>query len=192
MGVEVCVRMKERWINLVLRFSVVFIPLVMGFVIVSTTLLMLGNYRVTPFAGGVTSLVSGVFLWYCGMVIKNRARFYFSATFLVLTGLLLIVLDLDLFLLTARETWPILMLFVGSAFTVSGYLHYRKIHALYFVPSLVFSTLGFVFLLFTTDIIAVSLRSVVLWWFPLLFIPSLVSLVVWIIQRKRKVGTENE
>lgn len=189
---EVCVHMKERWINLVLRFSVVFIPLVMGFVIVSTTLLMLGNYRVPPFIGGATSLLSGILLWYCGMIIKNRARFFFSATFLVLTGLLLIVLDLDLVLLTARETWPILMLFVGTAFTVSGYLHYRKFHARYIVPSLVFSTLGFVFLLFTTDIIAVSLRSVVLWWFPLLFIPSLVSLVVWIIQKRRAPGTEND
>ncbi len=189
---EVCVRMKERWINLVLRFSVVFIPLVMGFVIVSTTLLMLGNYRVPPFAGGMLSLVSGVFLWFCGMIIKNRARFFFSATFLVLTGFLLLLLDLDLFSLTARDTWPLLMLFVGTAFTVSGYLHYRKIHALYFVPSLAFSVLGFVFLLFTTDIISVSLRSVVLWWLPLLFIPSLVSFVVWLVQRKRVVGTENE
>ena len=184
--------MKERWINLLLRFSVVFIPLVMGFVVVLTTLFMLGDFRFSPFAGAVCSLVSGVLFWYLGILIKNRARFFFSATFLFLTGILLLLLDMNIVQLSVRETWPLLMLFIGSAFTVSGYMHYRKPHAMYIVPSLVFSTLGFVFLLFSTDIIGVPLRSVMLWWFPLLFIPSLVSLLVWIFQRKRVDGSGNE
>ena len=184
--------MKERWINLLLRFSVIFIPLIMGFVVVLTTLFMLGDFRFSPFVGSLCALVSGALFWYLGALIKNRARFYFSSTFLIFTGILLLLLDLGIVRLSVHETWPLLMLFIGSAFTVAGYLHYRKFHALYIVPSLVFSTLGFVFLLFSTDVIGVPLRSVVFWWFPLLFIPSLVSLVVWIIQRKRVTGSGNE
>ncbi len=184
--------MKERWINLLLRFSVIFIPLVMGFVVVLTTLFMLGDFRFSPFVGSICALVTGVLFWYLGLLIKNRARFFFSSTFLILTGILLLLLDLNVVHLSVRETWPLLMLFIGSAFTVSGYLHYRKPHALYIVPSLVFSTLGFVFLLFSTDIIGVPLRSVVLWWFPLLFIPSLVSLIVWLSQRTRVTRSGDE
>lgn len=184
--------MKERSVSIILRFSVVFIPLIMGFIVVSTTLLMLGNFKLPAFSASVIALLSGSLLWYLGIIIRGRARFFFSATFLLLTGLLLLLLELRCFHLTTRETWPLLMLFIGSAFTVSGYIHYRRIHALYIVPSLVFSSLGFIFLLFSTDVIAVSLRSIVLWWLPLLFIPSLVSLVVWFIQRKRNVGTVND
>lgn len=184
--------MKQRWVSIILRISVIYLPLSMGFIAVSITLLLLGNYQMQPFTVSLVALASGVFLWFSGMIIHNRARFFFSATFLFLTGILLLLLDFDILAIPARGIWPLLMLFVGSAFTVSGYLHYRKAHAMYIVPSLAFSALGFIFLLFSTDVISVSLRSLVLWWLPLLFIPSLVSLLVWIIQRKRAVGIGND
>ncbi|HHU36084.1 MAG TPA: hypothetical protein GXZ47_02525 [Treponema sp.] len=184
--------MKPKWVKFILRFSAVFLPLSMGFVAVSITLVLLGNYRMHPFTISLVALVSGVFLWISGMIIHKRARFFFAATFLFLTGILLLLLDFNVLDFPARGIWPLLMLFVGTAFTVSGYLHYRKIHAMYIVPSLVFSVLGFVFLLFSTDIITFSLRSLVMWWLPLLFIPSLVSLIVWLIQRKKAVKNGND
>ena len=54
--------MKERWINLLLRFSVVFIPLVMGFVVVLTTLFMLGDFRFSVCRRGMFACVRGVVL----------------------------------------------------------------------------------------------------------------------------------
>jgi predicted MFS family arabinose efflux permease len=71
------------------------------------------------------------------------------------------------------------MLFFAIAFAVAGYLHYKRLHPLYVVPAFVFAGVGFLFLLFSTDIIHLSLITVALWWFPLLCLPALVSCIIW-------------
>ena len=73
----------------ILRVSVPLLPLSIGFLAVGITLLLLGSLSVPRFVFSVPALVSGCFLWYAGMYLKNRARFFFAATFLALAGCLL-------------------------------------------------------------------------------------------------------
>ena len=84
------------------------------------------------------------------------------------------------------------MLFVGCAFSVSGYLNYRKMHAVYIAPAFVFAGLGFFFLLFTTRVITLSFTAVVIWWFPLLLLPSILSVAIWVFRKGKKGDRESD
>jgi hypothetical protein len=170
-----------------LKLSVTAIPVLIGLLAVSITEVLLGVFVLPPFILPIFSICLGLSLWYVGHILGDRKRFYFGATFLLLTGILLLLIDSGNITLPLFSVWPFLMLFIAIAFAVSGFLHYRRIHALYAVPALVFAGLGFFFLLFSTDIIRFSLVTVVLWWFPLVFLPALVSVIIWAV--KKKPGT---
>lgn len=176
----------------ILRVSVPLLPLSIGFLAVGITLLLLGSLSVPRFVFSVPALVSGCFLWYAGMYLKNRARFFFAATFLALAGCLLFFIDTGLVQLRLPTAWPLLMLFVGCAFSVSGYLNYRKLHAVYIAPAFVFAGLGFFFLLFTSRVITLSFTAVVIWWFPLLLLPSILSVAIWVFRKGKKGDRESD
>lgn len=178
----------KKW---TLRLSVIFLPLSIGFIAVSVTLMTLMDYRPPEFLLPVASILSGIILWFAGEQVKKRARFFFAATFLLLTGCLFILLDAGVLSIPFSAIWPFLMLFIGIGLIVAGYIRYRRVHVVYMAPAIAFSGLGFLFLLFATDIIAVSIGSIVLWWFPVLLLPSIISMVIWLIQRKRKNGALN-
>lgn len=170
----------------ILLVSVPLLPLSVGFVVVGITLIMLGNVSVSHFVISIPAILSGLLLMAAGLCLKNRMRFLFTATFLILTGTLLFLIDVHTVNIDLPAVWPILMLFLGISFTVSGYLSSRKILAVYVAPAIVFAGLGFIFLLFTTRVIRLSFTAVVLWWFPLLLIPSVLSFIVWVFQKGRK------
>jgi len=178
--------------KIILRVSVPLLPLSTGFLAVGITLLLLGNYQIPRYLFSLPALVSGGLLWYAGMFLKNRTRFLFAATFLILAGGLLFFIDIGVVSVSLPVVWPLLMLFVGIAFSVSGYLGSGKLHAVYVAPALVFAGLGFFFLLFTTRVITLSFTAVVLWWFPLLCLPSILSFIIWVFRKghKDRVGDE--
>ncbi len=178
----------KKW---TLRLSVVFLPLSIGFIAVSVTLMTLMDYRPPRFLLPLASVLSGILLWFAGVQVEKRARFFFAATFLLLTGGMFILLDAGLLSIPFPAIWPFLMPFIGISFIVSGYLRYRRVHVVYMAPAVAFSGLGFLFLLFATDVITVSIGSIVLWWFPVLLLPSIISMVIWLVQRKRKNGVLN-
>ncbi len=170
----------------VLLVSVPLLPLSIGFLAVGITLFMLGNLPVPRFFFSIPTIVSGIVLWYAGLYLENRMRFFFAGAFLVLTGALLVLIDIGIVRVHLPSVWPVLMLFVGISFSAAGFLNYRKLLAVYLAPAFVFAGLGFFFLLFTTRVIKISFTTVVLWWFPFLLIPSLISFIVWVFQKGRK------
>lgn len=178
----------EKW---TLRLSVVLLPLSIGFIAVTVTLITLMDFRPPKYLLPLASIISGVLLWFGGVQVRKRARFFFAATFLCLTGGLFLLLDAGLVSIPFSSIWPFLMLFIGIGFIVSGYLQYRRLHVVYMAPAIAFSALGFLFLLFASDIITVSIRSIVLWWFPILLLPTVISMLIWLFQRKRKNGGFN-
>lgn len=172
--------------SVVLRLSWILLPLGVGVFAVGLTLTLLGSGRFPVYALSLCSLVLGFFLWYAALTLGHRRRFYFSSTFLVITGLFLFCLKAGIVTLPTRAVWPFLMLFLGIAFLVAGHARLDGFHPAYFVPAVAFSGLGFLFLLFTTDIIPFSLGSVVLWWSPVIFLPALLSIVIWLLRRDKK------
>lgn len=175
---------KETLKKWILRLSAILLPLSVVFTVVTLTLIMLGELRMPRFSVTILSLVPGIILWYAGILIKNRVRFYFAATFLLLTGVLLFLVDLNLMYISLRSIWPFLMFFISVSFLISGFYRYNKVHAMYIVPAAAFFLLGLVFLLFSTRIITVSLASVALWWFPLFFLPTLLTFILWLFRKK--------
>lgn len=185
-------RTKELVKIWILRLSAILLPVSMGFTVVAITLLMLGNLRMPRFSMSFLSLITGIILWYAGILLKNRVRFFFAATFLLLTSVLLFFIDFNFMYILLPVVWPILMVFVAISFTVSGFLCYHKLHAMYIVLSLAFSGLGVLFFLFSSKLITLSFITVVLWWFPVLFLLSVISLVIWLFQRISAVRDINE
>lgn len=175
-----------------LSLSAIFLPVSVGFIAVMVTLMMVLNRQLFPFIVPLISLVSSVLLGWAGMQYGNRVRFHFAACFLFLTGSLLLLLDLGWITIPLPGIWPFLMLFVGCSFMYSGYLKKRQLHPSYIVPAIAFTGLGFVFLLFSTEIITVSFISVALWWFPLLLLPTGISVLIWLFHRNKKPDNIDE
>jgi len=170
--------------KLALRLSWILLPLGIGVFSVGLTLTLLGSGRFPIYALSLCSLVLGFLLWNAGVALGHRRRFYFSATFLVLTGIFLFFMKAGIITLPHRAVWPFLMLFLGIAFLVAGHARLDGFHPAYFVLAVAFAGLGFLFLLFTTDIIPFSLGSVVLWWSPIIFLPAILSVTIWLFRRK--------
>lgn len=179
----------KKWI---LRLSVVLLPVSTGFTVVAVTFLMLGDLEMIPFTFSVLVLVSGAILMYAALLLKNHALFYFAATFLLLAGILLVCIDLDILFIPLRLIWPLLMLFIAFSFMIAGFFRYRRLHAMYIAPSVAFSALGFIFLLFTTKIINTSLSEIALWWFPLFFGVFFISIVIWLFRKKSTSRDEDD
>ncbi len=171
----------KKWI---LRLSVVLLPVSTSFTVVAVTFLMLGDLEMIPFTFSLLVLVSGGILLYAAVILKRHTLFFFAATFLVLTGILLICIDLDILVVPLRLIWPLLMLFIAVSFTVAGYFRYRRMKAMYLAPSIAFFALGLVFLLFSTKVINSSLTAITLWWFPLFVASFLISVLIWLFRNK--------
>jgi len=167
----------KKWI---LRLSSVFLPSSVALVAVLVTLTLLGDIRFPPFLVSVLSLVFSLLLWYTAVLVGNRVRFYFAATFLFQVGILLLLLDLDLVSIPLPRTWPFLMLFVGLSFLFAGLVRYRKPTAIYLVLALTFCGLGGLFLLLSTGFVPGSLKTVLLEWFPLVLIAAGAGLILWL------------
>ena len=170
----------KKWI---LRLSSILLPVSLVVTIVLITLSLLSDFRMPRFSVFPFCFLAGSVLWYTGLHLEKRSRFIFAATFLGLTGLLFAGIDFDLIAIPLPVIWPLLSLFVGISFSVSGYLRYGKPRAGYVVPAVAFAGLGFVFFLFSSDIINLSFIPVFLWWFPLILVPTLVSIIIWLFRK---------
>lgn len=175
---------KDYATKIVLRISVVLLPISVGFIAVAVTLLMLMNLELPRFTVAIVGIASGALLWVAGVFMRNRVRFFFSATFLFMTGTLFLLMDSGACQFRFPDVWPLLMLFIGLSFIVSGFTRYHRLSAIFMVPSLAFATLGFLFMLFSTRLIPVSFTTVVLWWVPLLLLPATITFVIWLVRRR--------
>lgn len=175
---------RDMITKLAVRISAALLPLSVGFLAVAITLLMLIDYSFPRFMVACAALIPGLVLLRVGMVVSHQSRFYFAATFLVLTGLLFLCIDLGLCPVRFSAVWPTLMLFTGMSFLSSGYLRHRKLEISYLVPAIAFTLLGFLFMLFSTRMVRVSFTTVVLWWSPIVFLPMCISLVIWLFRRR--------
>ncbi len=176
---------KQLLKRLSLRLSTFLLPISVGLIIIALTLAMLSSYRFPRFLIPVFALCCGAFLWYSGVLLENRLRFFFAALFLSLTGLLMLLIDLGAVSLPLRKVWPVLMLIVAFSFLASGYNEYRRPLATYVAPAAAFAVLGAVFLLFSINIIPGSIVTLAFVWLPLLALPSLIAILVWLYRIRR-------
>jgi len=133
--------------------------------------MMVFDFTFSPFILPLVCLIFGYFSLYVAVLEKRRARFYFSGSFMVLIGLLLLLIDYGILELNLQSLWPVLVLFSGISLVPAGINRYHRAHPVYLVPAITFIALGIVFFLFTTDVITVPLRSFAVWWLPIALLP---------------------
>ena len=172
----------------IMRLSTVLLPVSLGLIIIALTLAMLGDVHFPPFSVSSFSIACGILLGYTACGLKDRLRFYFASIFLLLTGTLLLLVDVGFVILPFPAIWPFLMLFIGVSFLVAGSLARRRAEAVYIVPALAFAALGTFFLLLTANLIPVSKFSLVLLWCPLLLLPTAVAVLIWLSRKGSKRG----
>ena len=172
----------------VMRLSTVLLPVSLGLIIIALTLALLGNVHFPHYSVSAFSLVCGILLGSTACALKNRLRFYLASIFLLLTGTLLLLIDVGFVDLPLPAVWPFLMLFVGISFLIAGSLARRRAEAVYIVPALAFAVLGSLFLLLTANLIPASISSLALLWCPLLLLPTAVSVLIWLSRKGPKHG----
>ncbi len=168
-----------------LRISAILLPAGTGVIAVGVTLMMVFAFTTRPFVLPVICLIFGNMSLYVAVLEKRRARFYFTGTFLLLLGLLTLLVDYGVLELTLTKLWPMLVMFIGLSLIPAGINRYHRLHPIYIVPTTVFIVLGLFFLLFSTDIIKAPLASVAAWWFPLLLLPVLGVVLLWLHQQRK-------
>jgi hypothetical protein len=76
------------------------------------------------------------------------------------------------------EFWPLLVFFCGVCLLAAGFYGKRRLAISYMIPAMLLIVLGIFFLLFSTDIIQVTLSSFVAKWLPVGLIFAGIILVV--------------
>ena len=179
----------KKWL---LKISAVLLPLSIGFIVISFTLIMEGDLRLPRFLLSDVALICGGLLLCTGILLRNRIRFFFASCFLLLTGVLLFLIDIGLIITPLSIIWPVLMIFLGVSFIMSGYICHHKVKIAFMVPAIAFILLGCIFFLFTTDVIAVSFSTVVLWIGPIVLLPLGILFLVWLFRKRKSSGNSDE
>lgn len=181
-------QLKERTEKLLLKASIALLPLWVGVLAVSITLFLVSEFPFPRYSVSAATLFFGAFFWLSALHFKTLYRFYFASVFLLQTGGLLFLHDAGLGFLPLKALWPFFMIFIAVSFVVSGFIRYRRPKPSFIVPSAGFLVLGFVFLLFSSEIISISFISFALFAFPLVFVPVSISVLYWLVRVRVRIA----
>jgi len=123
-------------------------------------------------------VASGVLLSLIAVRLRRRARYLFIASFLIMTGLLLLSIAGGLVPYSFFKLWPLLSVFAGLSLLPAGYQRYSGFSARYVVPAISFVSLGGLFLFFSFDLYPFSFVRFFLDWWPLLLVLAGICLLL--------------
>jgi len=116
-------------------------------------------------------------LLYYSLVNSKGGGIFSLSLFLFASGLFFLLQDLELISYTLSEGWPILVIIGGVSILLGG-LRTKKRRFCYLIPAIIIIILGFGFLLFSTDVIALPFIAFLGRWWPLFFVVGGLGLVV--------------
>jgi hypothetical protein len=120
----------------------------------------------------------------CGVVLyrafmrRARSLNVFLGLYGFLCSLLFLLAGSGIFLFRLAEFWPLLVLICGVCLLASGFYGKKRLTISYMIPALLLIALGVFFLLFSTDIIQMTLSSFVAKWLPLGLVLTGIVLVI--------------
>ena len=137
-------------------------------------------------------LTGGLLLYLCATSI-HRAWTIFLGCLLILNGFFIFIVKLGVLPVGMGQLWPFFVIFSSFSLFFSGIYKFKRIVAVYFVPSLVLVFLGVFFLQFSLHIIKVPIRYFAAMWWPLLFIFVGIGLLItfFYIQHTKKAVLES-
>ena len=125
----------------------------------------------------ILMFVGGTIL-YIGVTKFKRAIPLFLGIMLLLSGFLILLVNVNIFELGLYQLWPLFVIFSGIALSISGFFRYKRLVGAIFVPTLLLFAMGGFFLLFSLNIIKVPFRDFALMWWPMLFVLTGIALVI--------------
>lgn len=133
-------------------------------------------------AGSVCVMIFGALVFYVAMTLIHWAVFFFSGLLLFFLGLFMTFVFSNVLPFSPEHLWPIGVLLCGVCLMLTCVFKHRKLRGVYIFPSVLILILGAVFLLFSLDIIKVSLSVFMAKWGPLVLIlagAGLVGVFFW-------------
>jgi hypothetical protein len=177
-------RLNDTFRKITLKAATILLPVCACFLVVSLTLALVGDVRLPALLVPIVCLVSGALFWYASLAIRVRGSFYFMAFVLSLTGVFMLIVDTRLCSVPLPTLWPIFMPIIGLSFIGSSLCRHKRLRVGTLVPALAFCFLGVVFFLFSAHLVPFSLRNTMIVAFPLVFLPSAITILVWLATRK--------
>ncbi len=122
-------------------------------------------------------LLIGLFVLYLSLTGKRRTFFIFVGLLFCSSWLLLLLTSSRIIPYTLMEMWPVMVVLSGIMLIPLGFIRYGFLPISFFVSACMLFGLGIIFLLFSLDIIKMSITAFASQWWPLIFILFGISLI---------------
>lgn len=130
--------------------------------------------------------VIGGLLFYRAMTRKKLSSLFFISVVMLCNGFLIIGIDIGLISYRLSQIWPIMVIVSGLVLIPTEIYKSGRITSRFVVPSIMISSMGVFFLLFSLDIIKERFVEFASHWWPLFFILGGLSLVALFFYSKKK------
>ena len=107
--------------------------------------------------------------------------------FFTLTGALVLFIDVGIIPFVMNLLWPVILINAGLSLIFSFIVVHQKIKFSYVILAIFSLILGFIFLLFSLDIIVAPLINLVSQWWPVFFIIAGMGLILLFYIKKQKI-----
>ena len=130
----------------------------------------------------ISTMIFGALIFYVAMTLIHWALFFFLGLLVFFFGLSMTFVFTNVLPLGTEHLWPIALLLVGLCLLLTSIFKHRKLRGVYVFPAMLIEFLGFLFLLFSMNIIKVPFSVFIAKWGPLFLVlagASLVGIFFW-------------
>ena len=162
------------------------ILLAAGVILVIVGLLLISHFSAkfgteVP-VGSISAMIFGAMIFYLAMTLVHWAIFFFLGLLIFCIGLCMTFVFTGVLPLGPESLWPIGVLLSGICLILTCVFKHQKIRGVYLFPSILIEIMGFIFLLFSLNIIKISFSVFIAKWGPfgLIFAgASLIGVFLW-------------
>lgn len=167
------------------------VPMLNILLAAGVVLILAGLLLISRFSAGfgaevptisIATMIFGAVIFYLAMTVIHWAILFFLGLLVFCIGLCMTFVFTNVLPFGPEHLWPISLLFCGICLLLTCVFKHQKVRGVYLFPSLLIEILGVVFLLFSFDVIKISLSSFVAKWGPLMLIvagAALVGVFLW-------------
>lgn len=167
------------------------VPMLNVLLAAGVILILAGLLLISRFSAGfgaevpsasIAVMILGAVIFYIAMTLIHWAFFFFLGLLVFLLGLCMTFVFTNVLPFGPEHLWPIAVLLSGLCLILTCFFKHRKLRGVYLFPALLIEVLGAVFLLFSLNIIKVSLSVFMAKWGPLVMVLAgacLVGVFFW-------------
>jgi hypothetical protein len=117
-------------------------------------------------------ILGGVAVFSVTLKKSFRSRWLFFSSVAILSGMFLLLFNLDVFGVGFLRLWPVVPAIIGFSLFPSGLKKYGRPRARFVMPAVLFLCLSFLFFLFSFRVIPLSFREFITYYWPVFFVAA--------------------